>query len=315
MASGPRRLLVELYHPLHPLRNRSARFVLEYKPDPCYNPPMIHVPSVLGHIIAGSGAKTYRNRERDGRPRRNLQGRKTYGKVPLPIYADLATRPAGAYRKLDVYTLRRSFQYADELYHNMTPGQRAVWKAAITKPKMSAYDLWMKEALTLLLQGKPPPDQPSRSGGWSTGKVIEGTQHWTAPCWGGPGLSHYRQWLSDPDYGPGWVIWSAVWHSTQPPLGGQPSKPITSLFGWDPDTESWKHGPYTFNLNAPTYYIVADHVIPYCYWCYRYLDPTQDPPLMRYYKGQAWDEVTWYAQCPEEFKWHPPPPRDYPLTG
>ena len=67
------------------------------------------------------------------------------------------------------------------------------WRVALTKPGMSAYDLWMREAVRLSAHGSYYPDYPSVSGGWSTNNLISGHK-WQPPA------------CCIPDYIDGWSI-------------------------------------------------------------------------------------------------------------
>ncbi len=68
-----------------------------------------------------------------------------------------------------------AFKFCDLAYQSFSDEEKAQWRDAIKKQGMSAYDLWMKECLTLVNSGENPPDEPSVSGGWSTASVAAGT--------------------------------------------------------------------------------------------------------------------------------------------
>ena len=138
----------------------------------------------------------------------NILGRLYSANQPKPRYAQKTPRQKNArgptpfvwtmpptlttktlIRKLGIKTnamylppIVATFAWVDHLYTQFDSQHKAVWKAAVKKHCMSAYDLWMKEAMTLIASGFPPPDTPSISGGWSAKKAIPGTTHGFPPC-------------------------------------------------------------------------------------------------------------------------------------
>lgn len=74
------------------------------------------------------------------------------------------------------------FRYCDAVYQQMTAGQRAPWKAAVKKPAMSGYTLWMKESIHLATQGYYLPDAPSPSGGFSASDAEPGATYPPPGC-------------------------------------------------------------------------------------------------------------------------------------
>ena len=58
--------------------------------------------------------------------------------------------------------------------HDLVPQEQ--WRAALKRPHMSAYDLWMHESVYLAANGSYLPDAPSRSGGWSNAPALPGTR-------------------------------------------------------------------------------------------------------------------------------------------
>lgn len=88
------------------------------------------------------------------------------------------------------------------------------WAAALTKPGMSAYDLWMKEAVAAASWGDYFPDGPSPSGGWNPHAALPGTiWHPPADCIATPSplVVEVRDWEA---LAPGWRI-----HATAAPAG------------------------------------------------------------------------------------------------
>jgi len=74
------------------------------------------------------------------------------------------------------------FRLADKMYQQMPTPKREVWKAAIKKRHISAYDLWMSEALWLMNRGYNPPDGPSSSGGFTPARAIPRPGWFDNPC-------------------------------------------------------------------------------------------------------------------------------------
>jgi len=90
------------------------------------------------------------------------------------------------------------FKVADTFYKAAGSGYYSIWEAAKKKRHISGYDLYMKEAMTLLNHGYSAPMMPTDSGGFSAlhacpmptfyphqcthplpGQVITGTFGWT----------------------------------------------------------------------------------------------------------------------------------------
>ena len=67
-----------------------------------------------------------------------------------------------------------SFTICDLSYQNMSGPDKSLWKAALKKPGMSAYELYMKECLSTAMRTATYPECPSVSGGFSCGSVIAG---------------------------------------------------------------------------------------------------------------------------------------------
>lgn len=285
---------------------------------------MIQFSPIIGTLVASTRSTIYRNRRREGKKPQNLAQGTTYTKIPLPLYADLLQHPPAHYDKVDLYILRRCFQYADSIYHHKSPTERLEWKHAVTRPRTSAYDLWMKEAMTLLLQAKRPPDHPSLSGGWSTTKVVEGDDHTISPCFPPPRMWKHTLRPHDNQTGlpPGWRRWTWRWHSD-----GTPPRPNTQMnpqarWGWMPDLQKWYQAITYIRYDID--YVVTlriDH-LPYLYWDWAYYTGWDE--VTRHFRGQncfivPWvvdippPTATWPGNCPESNTWEGPPPRTYPL--
>lgn len=67
-----------------------------------------------------------------------------------------------------------AFTAADLSYQKMSDPDRLTWKKALKKPGMSAYELYMKEAISALINSGRYPECPSVSGGFSCSSVIPG---------------------------------------------------------------------------------------------------------------------------------------------
>lgn len=67
---------------------------------------------------------------------------------------------------------------ADRIWkEDFTQADRDLWRAALKRPHLSNYDLWMKEALTAFNAAHYAPDIPSVSGGYTTKEIIYGETH------------------------------------------------------------------------------------------------------------------------------------------
>ncbi len=60
-----------------------------------------------------------------------------------------------------------AFKKCDKKYQQLSLQQRAPWRAAVKKPHISGYNLYMKECVSLLIKEENFPDCPSVSGGYS----------------------------------------------------------------------------------------------------------------------------------------------------
>ena len=70
-----------------------------------------------------------------------------------------------------------AWQFCDLTYQAMSDEDKLAWRNALKKRHMSGYDLWMKECLPLVNQGKNPPDSPSISGGFSSTTAVPGIRY------------------------------------------------------------------------------------------------------------------------------------------
>jgi hypothetical protein len=68
----------------------------------------------------------------------------------------------------------KNFKMADWRWRVLTAAQKATWNAAVKKPFMSGYELFMKENLTTLKSKGKYCDVPSPSGGFSCALVVGG---------------------------------------------------------------------------------------------------------------------------------------------
>ncbi|MBA7537074.1 hypothetical protein ES705_29340 [subsurface metagenome] len=86
----------------------------------------------------------------------------------------------------------KGFKEADARYHAMTPAERAPWQAAVKKPVLSGYSLFMKEALATILRHNKWPECPSVSGGYSC-RHLELGEEYAPEDWVGmaPPISRY----------------------------------------------------------------------------------------------------------------------------
>jgi len=274
---------------------------------------MLTGPSFLGHIIAGSGARTYHNADRDAA--RDGRGGPPSGmkKAPLPTYGRRKDGSPMQLHSQAAYVTRRCHQYADHLYQQKSPANRKLWRDAVKRPGYSAYDLWMSEALTLLNQGKRPPDVPSHSGGFNTERVIEGTEHDVAPCFAGPFLLKcvFTDLGTQPGQAQQYTTYRFHWHTTQYPLPTNTYAILRFRAFWNPDAKYWDwnvvYAPIPWTLDCATYKAYK----PYIYW--EHLSNNPPDLTMRRYKGQMAFPGTWFANCPEQGKWAAPPLRTYPI--
>jgi len=74
------------------------------------------------------------------------------------------------------------FRLADTFYKAAGPAYYVPWAAALVRPRMSSYDLYMKEALTLMNAGYSAPHWPGPSGGWTTHAATPGPTFYPHPC-------------------------------------------------------------------------------------------------------------------------------------
>jgi len=74
------------------------------------------------------------------------------------------------------------FRNADTYFKAATAEAHRVWKAAVTRPGMSGYDLYMKEAMTLGHAGYSAPLFPSPSGGFSALHAVPMPTFYPHPC-------------------------------------------------------------------------------------------------------------------------------------
>ena len=68
----------------------------------------------------------------------------------------------------------KRFTAADWRWRMLSPADKKMWDAAVKRPALSGYELYMKEALTLAGRGENWPDCPSVSGGFSCNHLIPG---------------------------------------------------------------------------------------------------------------------------------------------
>ena len=272
---------------------------------------MLSSAGILGQIVAGSGAQVYRNYGRRDQP--IVPGRKRPGwrKIPTLKKDGIKGKVAGDYENSRVYITRRCHVYADYIYGLWCDPEKFLWRDAIKRPGKSTYDLWMSEALVLLLMGHRPPDEPSISGGWSNRKAKEGMKWDPAPCFC---LAGHRSFVirvaTGPPDDPGPVGW---WHlkSTfqDPPPPPYPDSYVQLYFLYHPPTKTWQYTTFwpaeTFELCiAPT-----ANCLPYLLFS-AFDDTAPDKP--RRYKGAATPEKPWYGVCPEGQPWDPPPWFNFP---
>ena len=70
-----------------------------------------------------------------------------------------------------------AWQRADKIWQEMPETEKSEWNAAVKRPGMCGYALWMMEAVTMFALGLPAPDSPSPSGGYAVSKIRPGTRH------------------------------------------------------------------------------------------------------------------------------------------
>lgn len=119
---------------------------------------------------------------------------------------------------------------ADLQYQGFTIERRTEWRRALKKPNMSAYDLWMHEAIPHHLRGLNPPDHPSNSGGYGTTELNPGT---VLPAY--TGLTNYSiDSFKITDEGPG--TWGHKYRATWRPYDNIRKKipwfALSLYFGW-----------------------------------------------------------------------------------
>jgi hypothetical protein len=114
------------------------------------------------------------------------------------------TEPKPGYCPCECWTL------ADALWQTMTEEQRELWRAAVKAPKMSGYDVWMKEALSLCTRGLNLPDRPGPGGGYSAMYALPGSTPPPASCL--PEQPHVGwRCTGDPD----WLCQECPWEDRQ----------------------------------------------------------------------------------------------------
>jgi hypothetical protein len=91
------------------------------------------------------------------------------------------------------------FSLADALWQTFDEAEKRDWRAAVTAPYMSGYDVWMSEALYLCNQGLNLPDVPGPGGGHSPVNAIPGSTPAPASCLPPPPLIGWRC-TRDPDW-------------------------------------------------------------------------------------------------------------------
>lgn len=137
------------------------------------------------------------------------------------------------------------------------------WRKALKRRCMSAYDLWMHEALYWGTRGHYYPDEPSRSGGYSFGRGKPGTKY-QPPNMCIPQFHKLTQWQAITHHCRG-LLWQ--WHviiadRRPPPIGliqlaisyypyglaggitdslTLPPYDIGGTFVRDPDGDPWMH--------------------------------------------------------------------------
>ncbi len=67
-----------------------------------------------------------------------------------------------------------AFTACDLAYQRMSAAAKKIWKDAIKKPGISAYELYMKECLATMIKTGTYPDGPTDSGGFSCRLVTPG---------------------------------------------------------------------------------------------------------------------------------------------
>jgi len=85
------------------------------------------------------------------------------------------------------YHMRKNYAVADRFWQMMPRSERQEWNAAVKRPYLTGYQLWMKEAMSLFARQEFAPDHPSISGGFTTHKAIPGTKVRSCPPPGPPG--------------------------------------------------------------------------------------------------------------------------------
>lgn len=163
------------------------------------------------------------------------------------------------------------FKYCDLIYQHKLPAEKLQWARAVKRSCLSPYDLWMSECITLAVDRRHPPDQPSISGGWSNTKCIEGTTHPLAPAWG-PYLTN-----------------SVVRHCTVEASS-------------EPHRDTWKvtvtcippgaHDPPSWGF----YRIAQWRLLPAPFWYSRFYNVWNDPP--QHWPREDWSTDKFVVQWP-----------------
>lgn len=258
-------------------------------------------PSILGHLLSSAQSRWAKaHRPSLGRPRSYPQPFDFY-KIPNPVIL----KRRRTYKKdgdhADLNASQVCFRHADTLYTTLSKAKRAEWKAAVKRPGMSGYDLFMKEAVALLAKGKRPPDHPSISGGWSTRKAVASTTLAFPECETGFYLRRVEvvpiYW---PACGGGNNAFQVRWYTQVEPGDDEDEDDLVNA-AWHPDSGSpfhWKEATTFFpypaqwgSFNTCILPINAPHV--WGYYAHRV-------------NGTRWQIQNWAATVDHDWTWlHP----------
>jgi len=168
------------------------------------------------------------------------------------------------------------FSHADALYTSFDSPTRKAWRQAVKAPQMSGYDLWMKEATSLMHQGYRPNQTPSHSGGFSNRRLSPGHTLPYPKC--SEAISLRRLWLlfiHKSDNPATHSLYRIHWTYSQPPPYPETSPDF--LIFQVPRPFFQPPGFYYFWSNAsfPPDPLPPFHSWPGCHQQYRPTDPIQ----------------------------------------
>jgi hypothetical protein len=176
---------------------------------------------------------------------------------------------------------------ADSIWQSWTRAQKRPWYQALKAPKLTAYDLWMREALTLCNQNQFLPDEPSPSGGFSTRYLKPGTTYAPPPSCAPPPPPPANRWdfieavcvETDPD---GEYATEAACLAAHPPAPPAPEGEACANVTDTPPLQ------YAVTLPESEAYqwpgqgqrIMTQDAEDHCYWLYHYASDTFDFRLL-----------------------------------